>query len=93
MTESQETACLSFDPFAADFGAPGDKVLKDKMVTARKHGPCSDCGQTIQPGERVRSLAAVFDGSFMNYRWCALCCTAMALSDEDGEAVEEVSAA
>lgn len=75
---------LNFDPFAGDFGAPGDRVLSNKMGIARKAGDCQDCGQEIQPGERVRMMTAAFDGELMRYRWCALCCAAMALSDEDG---------
>jgi len=87
MSDAQEAECLSVDPFAGDFGAPGDRVLKDKMGNARKAGPCNDCAQEIRPGERVRMLAAVFDGSLMSYRWCALCCAAM-VADDDGEATE-----
>ena len=39
--------------------------------------------------ERVRLLAAVFDGTLMNYRWCSECCAAMAASwTDNGEAWE-----
>lgn len=75
---------LGFDPFQGDFEAPGDKVLKDKIGIARKAGECFDCSQQIQPGERVRLLSARFDGELMSYRWCALCCEAMALAEDDG---------
>jgi len=84
-----ESECLAVNPFEGDFGAPGDKVLKDKIVTTRKAGSCGMCSQAIQPGTRARSLAAVFDGSLMNYRWCASCCAAMAASwHDDGKAWE-----
>lgn len=84
-----ESAILNFDPFEGDFGEPGDTVLSNKMVTARKAGPCSHCAHGIQPGERVRSMTAKF-GDFMSYRWCAGCCAVMAeieLNDcpNDGE--------
>lgn len=80
---------LDFDAFAGDFGAQGDRVLKNKMGIARKAGECQDCGQEIQPGERVRMMSAVFDGELMSYRWCALCCAAMAKhNDDDGESYE-----
>lgn len=47
------------------------------------------CHQDITPGERVRTLAALFDGTMMHYRWCSECCRAMALSRTDnGEAWE-----
>lgn len=77
--------CLSADPFAGDFGDQGDRVLKDKIVKCRKPGPCHDCAQQIQPGEVARSMAAVFDGELMNFRWCNLCCAAMAKDGEDEE--------
>lgn len=72
-----ENATLSFDPFEGDFGEPGDTILSNKMVVARKEGPCSHCGQLIVKGERVRSMSAKF-GDFMRYRWCASCCDVMA---------------
>lgn len=87
MSDFDEDECLRVDPFAGDFGDPGDRVLRNRIVTARKSGPCQDCAQTIVPGERVRSLAAVFDGDVRSYRWCALCCAAMT-ADDDGEAME-----
>lgn len=75
--DKKEMAILNFDPFQGDFGEPGDSILANKMVTARKPGPCSHCEQEIQKGERVRSMAAKF-GDFMRYRWCAACCSVMA---------------
>ena len=62
MTTFDEAECLKTNPFEGDFGSPGDKVLKDKIGTARKGGTCGMCRQEIVPGERVRLLAAVFDG-------------------------------
>jgi hypothetical protein len=80
-----EERTLAFNPFDGDFGAPGDTTLSNKMVTARKTGPCSHCGCTICKGERIRSMSAKFDGTLMHYRWCSLCCAAMAkcLADEE----------
>lgn len=80
LTKTQETECLKCNPFEGDFGTPGDRILRDKIVTSRKGGTCGMCLQEIQPPERVRSLVAIFDGSLMNYRWCEKCCEAMALS-------------
>lgn len=79
---------LAFDPFEGDFGSPDDRVFANKMVTARKLGPCSNCGAEIQPTERVRRQTSKFDGELMTHRWCHLCCDAMAnyqsqLSDEN----------
>jgi len=75
--------CLRYWPFEGDFGAPGDRVLKDKIGIARKSGPCEICEHDIQPGERIRMLSAVFDGSLMSYRWCSTCCAAMATIWQD----------
>jgi hypothetical protein len=75
---------LAANPFEGDFGAPGDRTLKDRLGVARKAGPCHDCRQTIQPGERVRMRSDICDGELMSFRWCALCCSAMALSWTDG---------
>jgi hypothetical protein len=83
MTTFDERACLQVNPFDGDFGSPGDRVLKDKIGTARKGGMCGMCRQEIQPGERVRLLAAIFDGRMMSYRWCSACCAAMAVSWHD----------
>jgi len=89
MTTFDEADCLKTNPFEGDFGSPGDKVLKDKICTARKGGTCGMCRQEIVPGERVRTLAAVFDGELMSYRWCSECCAAMAASwTDDGRAWE-----
>ncbi len=87
-----EELVLQFDPFDGDFGAPGDTTLSNKMVTARKTGPCSHCGCTICKGERIRSMSAKFDGTLMNYRWCAPCCAAMAKcqADEANDESDEV---
>lgn len=75
-----EVAVLQCDPFAGDFGGSGsnDRILRDKMGTARKCGPCQDCGQEIKPGERIRIRAEIFDGAMMSFRWCQACCEAMA---------------
>ena len=84
---------LSFDPFEGDLGAPGDKVLKNKIALARKAGECSNCTQQIERGERVRMMTARFDGQLMSYRWCSFCCAAMLKSyDDDGQAYEDRAA-
>lgn len=84
-----EAECLQTNPFEGDFGSPGDKVLKDKIGTARKIGSCDMCSQEIHPGCRQRMLTAVFDGDLRSYRWCSECCAAMAASwHDDGVAWE-----
>lgn len=78
-----EDRCLSDDPFAGDFGGSGvgDAILSDKMVTNRKGGECHMCGQICQPGTRNRVRVEVYDNDLMRFRWCQLCCFAMAVYD------------
>jgi hypothetical protein len=71
----REARALACDPFAGDYGGSGsgDRVLSDKIVTARKGGECHCCAQEVQPGTRVRSRAEVYDNELMSFRWCAIC--------------------
>ena len=87
--QTNDEAILSYDPFAGDFGNCGDRVLSDKMVVAAKaHDECHICGGPIAKGERHRSRSEIFDDELNSFRWCALCCEAMATSqDDDGEAI------
>jgi hypothetical protein len=77
---------LSVDPFAGDFGSPGDRTFSDKIVIARKAGECHCCAQTIKPKERIRRRVDLFDGHVHTFRWCSACCDAMALSRTDAGA-------
>ena len=87
MTAQQEADCLAYDPFQGD--ESDERILSDKIVTARKEGPCCICGETIRAGERVRRQAAIVDGAMFSCRCCEACCIAMALNWTDGgEAIE-----
>ena len=89
MSTYDEAKALQCDPFEGCRGWPGDRVLKDKIVTARKAGPCHICPGEIQPGERVRTRSDVVGGQLMGWRWCAACCAAMASWwEDDGAALE-----
>lgn len=84
-----ERECLAFDPFVNTKGDSDERILSDRIVTARKPGPCSICGETIQPGERIRRQSAIVDGEMHSCRCCQACCIAMAASWTDhGEAIE-----
>lgn len=83
MTPDQEYKCLQYDPFAGDFGMPGDRTLSDKIVTTTRGGACHICAQPITPGSRIRSCADLSDGEVNRYRWCSACCIAMAVSWSD----------
>ena len=76
-----EPQTLCHDPFAGDFGDQSDRILSDKMVTARKGGRCHDCGEIAQPGTRNRVRSEVVDGEMMSFRWCEKCCFGMAVYD------------
>lgn len=85
MAETSADRVLGFDPFEGDFGMPGDKVFSNRMVVARKPGPCSHCSTDIVKGERIRRQTSKFDGALMTHRWCARCCAAMASYDAELE--------
>lgn len=87
--EFNQEDCLACDPFEGDFGEPGDRTLKDKIIKVRKPGPCHLCDQEIKKKELARSRTDIFDGELMSFRWCSLCCEAMALSwTDNGDAYE-----
>ena len=91
LTPEQEADCLAYDPFQGD--DVQERMLSDKIVTARKEGPCCICFETIKAGERVRGQAASVDGEMFSCRCCEACCIAMAQSWADaGEAIEERTA-
>ena len=68
---------LGLDPFDGEFGDPGDKILSDKMVHARKKHQCFWCGRTVELKELHRSRVDIIDGELITYHWCSDCCTAM----------------
>jgi hypothetical protein len=78
-----EPLCLSDDPFAGDYGGSGggDSILSDKMVTNRKGGTCSTCGEPCEPKTRNRVRVEVYDGELMRFRWCVKCSFGMAVYD------------
>jgi hypothetical protein len=73
-----QASILAFDPFEGDFGDQGDRTLSDALVKARKLHACSHCTGPIAIGEQHRSRSDIAGGELMRWRWCALCCEAMA---------------
>lgn len=73
-----EREALRYPLFQDDFGAPGDKVLSDQIITARKAAECHECLEAIDPGTRYRKHVGVYDGQLMAFKFCAGCCAAMA---------------
>jgi len=76
--------CLLVNPFESDFG-DGERVLSDKIVGARKvHFPgCLCCFGGIAKDEAHRARVEVSHGQARTYRWCQLCCEAMAIASLD----------
>ena len=84
MMDFDEADCLAVDPFAGDFGSPGDKTFRDKMVTCLVGTKaCDGCGSKIELRTRYRTIVAKFDGQLHQYRYCTHCCAAMAKSWKD----------
>ena len=89
LTDYQQARSLIYPLFQSDFGEPGDRVLSDRIVVARKAGACVECLQPIEPGQHARRHVAVYGGDVRTYRYCEPCCAAMALSwEDDGQALE-----
>ena len=81
MTDAISRA-LRFDPFEGDFGEVGDRILSDKIVTAKKdHPDCHTCGGTARTGTKNRVQIAIIYGEMLTHRWCQECTEAMALVD------------
>lgn len=74
-----EAEALRYPLFQDDFGEPGDKVLSDHIVTARKAYKCMECLGPIQPGSRQRVHTGKYSGKVQSYRFCDRCCAAMAV--------------
>ena len=87
--EDLQLTPMDYDPFDGDFGAPGDTVLSDAMVKARKPHECSHCNGQISVGETHRSRYEKSDGEMRKWRWCAACCEAMVKEMEAYYAEEE----
>lgn len=84
-----EARCLAYNPFDGGKGDSDERILSDRMATARKSGPCCICLGEIRPGERIRRQNAIVDGQMASCRMCQSCCEAMALSWVDaGKAIE-----
>lgn len=85
-----EKDVLDYYQFQDDFGEPGDKCFKDRIVKARTDHECTYCGGEIHKGEVYRYEVHKFDGDVRTYKTCVHCCDAMAKSWEDnGEAIEK----
>lgn len=75
---------LDFRPFDGD--ETDTTLLSDKIVTGRKAYVCQTCDGPIQPGERQRAMVETNneDKQIMTFRWCRICCRAMAQAFDYG---------
>lgn len=80
---------LRYDPDSGDKDDGGVRVLRRRIVRARKVGPCSFCADAVIPGSRVLAETAVVDDIVKTIRTCYACCDAMAKSwSDDGAALD-----
>ena len=80
---------LRYDPAAGDKDGSGVKILRDRIVIAKRGGECWQCAEPIVPGTRIRSEVAVVDGQMKRSRTCHDCCDAMAKAwTDNGDAIE-----
>ena len=82
---------MQYWPFDGDFGMPGDRKLRDGIVTFRKPHVCVHCFGEIKPGTRGRSLTMLWDDGDgpTTGRYCAECTEAMAICfTDDGAALD-----
>lgn len=73
-----EAEALRFALFADDFGEPGDRILSDRIVSARTAHTCNECISPVMPGTRYRKHTGIYGGEIHHYSFCAECCAAMA---------------
>lgn len=89
--DNWEKDCLLFNPFEGDY-SDGERILSDKIVSAGKvHFPgCHMCGNGIAKGEAHRCRAEANYDKVVSYRFCQLCCIAMAAAaNGDRDAIHE----
>ena len=90
---SWQQDCMAYNPFQGDFGAPGDRMLRDRILTCRRQRPCVVCSGTCKPRTQIRVQAAIIDGRIAPCSMCHGCCIAMAASWRDqGAAIERRTA-
>lgn len=77
---------LDYNPWGDD-DSPY-RVLSNKMVVTRKPHDCTICFEGIASGTRVRAQSEVLDGKCMTFRFCTLCCRAMAKATTSSESCD-----
>lgn len=67
----------TFDPFAGDFGDGSERTLDDRLVIAKRAGPCrgfdGPCSRGVRKGEVARVIKKVDSEGFYGGRLCVEC--------------------
>lgn len=68
---------VTSDPFDGDFGDGSGRTLEDRLVVAKRGGPCrgfaGPCGRGIAKGDLVRVIQKVDSDGFYGGRLCPSC--------------------
>ena len=93
-TREWAESVATFDPFAGDFGDGSERTLDDRLVIARRRGPCrghdGECKAGVAKGEITRVIRMVDGDGFYGGRICVRCLDA-AYAEDHGEDDGEVS--
>lgn len=88
-----EDRALSYNPWGDDDS--DYRVLNNRMVTTRVGAECAICFEDIPVGARVRAQREAYDGKAKTFKFCPVCCAAMAKAGgfgDDGRALEHRTA-
>ena len=87
--KTREAAALDYNPWG--FDESDYRVLSNRFVTTRRPSECAICFDPIPAGSRARSQSEILEGQAKTFRFCMICCDAMAtvaLREDDGEALQ-----
>lgn len=69
------------DPFAGDFGDGSERTLEDRLIIAKRRGPCrgmdGPCDHGVRKGEIARVIRKVDSDGFYGGRVCIRCLDAV----------------
>lgn len=85
MTPDQEICVLNYNLWGYD--DTDYRVLRNAMVTTRKHHKCDICFQPIAAGSLVRASTEVYDGICKTFRVCPTCCDSILKDQADGDSL------
>lgn len=84
---------VTSDPFAGDFGDGSERTLEDRLVVAKRGGPCrgfdGPCERGVAKGDLVRVIRKVDSDGFFGGRLCPACLDADWRETQDEDAGED----